>query len=83
MGLREVMWDPRGSQSGREWGVPPTRLYPALRILKCLPPRPHPPDTRRAPGQVPGLVGITFGQGSQTVSWSGLISCKGKMGYPG
>lgn len=24
------------------------------------------------------LVRITFGQGSQTVSWSGLISCKGK-----
>lgn len=31
----------------------------------------------------PRLVQITFGQGSQTVSWSGLVSCKVKMGYSG
>ena len=42
------------------------------------PPTRHPPRHLEGLVRVPGLVRITFGKGSQTVSWSSLISCKGK-----
>lgn len=70
---------PRGSPT--PWGVQDAVRSLQTAVFSCgtfflwL----HPQVPGEATGQGPGLVGITFGQGSQTVSWSGLISCKGKM----